>query len=541
MAIKNPEMDEIRQKVKDLERECAALKLENDRYQQIIGGANDPHNADKEIKEKDFGLRLILDSSPFGVSIISPDNPDKRLFVNKRMAELFGYPTVEDMLPFSATESYVNPVDIENLRRSNREGDFQTEAVVERYRQDSTRWWCEINRRQARFEGDDVIIAWHNDVTDRKQAEEISIEKTATLQAVFDNSPLNMNLKDITGRYQLINKQYAEWYGLTPEDIVGKKASEFFYDPPMADSLDQIESYVLETGEPNQYEVKIKGMDGKWYDRQVIKFPVKTEDGKINSIGTVAIDITERKQNEESLQTALIAAEQANGAKSEFLATMSHEFRTPLNAILGFSEMIRALNAAPLRTDKIQEYANDIFTSGQHMLGLVNDILDMAAIEAGKRNLSKEAFSVDELITKCFAIVAHAANERRINLSTDIPDDLPALVADLSSVRQIVLNLLSNAIKFTNENGLITISALLTNEDITIKISDTGIGIPHDKLADITKPFTQVNVNSSIAHTGTGLGLSIVTALVELHDGEMVIESEINKGTSVSVTLPCDG
>lgn len=382
------------------------------------------------------------------------------------------------------------------------------------------------------------LMGMTQDITARKRAGLALDAHVAMLQGIFDNTPVCMNLKDTTGRYVLINKPYAAWYGLSPEDIIGKQAHQFYFDLTRADTVSEVEKAVVETGETIQQEVKIRGIDGNFYERSVTKFLVKTADETPDLIGTVAIDITERKVIEKSLQTAFVAAEQANQAKSGFLATMSHEFRTPLNAILGFSDMIRTQSIAPLEDQKTREYANDIHDSGQHMLGLVNDVLDMAAIEAGERGLSKEACSVGEVVNECLAIVRHAASERHIELSFDIPDDLPTLYADSSSLRQIFLNLLSNGIKFTSEEGRIGISARASNHEITIKVSDTGIGIPSDNLADVTKPFTKLNDDSFIAHNGTGLGLSIVDSLVELHDGEMSIESEINEGTTVTVIFP---
>lgn len=382
------------------------------------------------------------------------------------------------------------------------------------------------------------LMGMTQDITARKRAGLALDAHVAMLQGIFDNTPVCMNLKDTTGRYVLINKPYAAWYGLSPEDIIGKQAHQFYFDLTRADTVSEVEKAVVETGETIQQEVKIRGIDGNFYERSVTKFLVKTADETPDLIGTVAIDITERKVIEKSLQTAFVAAEQANQAKSGFLATMSHEFRTPLNAILGFSDMIRTQSIAPLEDQKTREYANDIHDSGQHMLGLVNDVLDMAAIEAGERGLSKEACSVGEVVNECLAIVRHAASERDIELSFDIPDDLPTLYADSSSLRQIFLNLLSNGIKFTSEEGRIGISARASNHEITIKVTDTGIGIPSDNLADVTKPFTKLNDDSFIAHNGTGLGLSIVDSLVELHDGEMSIESEINEGTTVTVIFP---
>ncbi len=249
-------------------------------------------------------------------------------------------------------------------------------------------------------------------------------------------------------------------------------------------------------------------------------------------------DITERKKSEDDRNAALAEAERANRAKSEFLATMSHEFRTPLNAILGFSELMCAQYFGELGSDNYNEYANDIHRSGKHMLALVNDVLDISAIEAGKREIDREKIDVESLLQNCFRSVETAANNNDVGLSLDVSDTLPILHADKRSITQVVLNLLSNAIKFTDQGGTIRIWATGSEQEIRIGVRDTGIGIPADKLPSITEPFSQSHTDPHKYQDGTGLGLSIVEALVASHEGKLSIESEVGEGTTVMVTLP---
>lgn len=501
----------------------------------------DPANADKPTEDSDATLRLVLDSSPFGVSIISRREPDKRLYVNDCMAEMFGFQSADDMQHFSTAESYVNPDDLDLIRSPELDGTFRSEVEVERYRKDGTRWWCHLYRRLARFAGEDVIVVWHTDITRRKKAELAFSDNMAKLQAIFDNTPLNMNLKDTTGRYELINNMYASWYGLTPEEIVGKRASEFFFDPPMADSLDEIETSVLESGQPIDYEVTIKGKDGGMYDRQVIKFPVITKDGKTRSIGTIAIDITERKQAENELKIAMDEAERANTAKSEFLANMSHELRTPLNAIIGFSEILVAETFGPLGGEENKAYVQYINESGKHLHKIIGDILDLSKIEAGFDHLNEEVFDLRELIHEAQIIVFEQATDQQLLLPINVEEGLPNLRADKLKVLQILLNLYSNAIKFTPANGCVSTRVFVDGEGgISFSIADTGIGIGKEDLANILTPFGQVADSYTRDHEGTGLGLSLVKSFIELHGGEIILESELGEGTTATIGFPME-
>lgn len=531
------ELDLVQQKLQDLEKECARLKLENDSYRQAVGSADDHKLKEGNSKDSHFALRPILDSSPFGVSIVSRNNPDKRLFANQRMADLFGFASSEDMLHFSATDSYVNPEDIERIRQSGVGEHFLAQVEMERYRKDGDRWWCDLYRRQARFEGEDVIIAWHNDITDRKQAELAVLENTSKLQAVFDNTPLNMNLKDTAGRYELINTLYAAWYGLTPKDIVGKKASEFFFDPPMADSLDRIENEVLETGEPNQYEIQIKGKDGGLYDRQVIKFPVKTADGKINSIGTIAIDITEQKQNEQILIKAKEEAESANRTKSEFMSTISHELRTPLTASLGCLGLLKFF-CGETADENVSELLDVATRNNQALLRLVNELLEYDKFLSGTLVVETSLNNICNLTENAINDMLGYAQTQSVVFVFNGPDH--PVMADVNEHRfeQVLNNLLSNASKFSDPGSEVIISITQEDAKVIISVKDRGAGIPEDFRDKVFGQFTQADSSTSRNHGGAGLGLAISKALSEAMGGTLTFETEIGVGSTFFISLP---
>jgi PAS domain S-box-containing protein len=396
----------------------------------------------------------------------------------------------------------------------------------------------EVFLQLMQIETPPVFVAIILDITDRKRIEEASWENQALLQAVLDTVPGMLNAKDVDSRYLFMNKYQADIYGITPEIAIGKKAGELLSQDYGA-ITDALDHKVFKTGKLlKPFEETYNDAAGVEHTWLTTKSPVKDETGQVKHVVTSATDITDRKWAEEQLQRAMADAERANQAKSEFLATMSHEFRTPLNAILGFSEMLRSQYFGPLGADNYEVYANDIHTSGEHMMELVNDMLDIAAIEAGKRPMIKEEVDVCEIIKDCVRNVEPAANDSGINLSLETPEDSPFLYADKRSVTQIVFNLLSNAVKFTERDGSISVSVTAANKKILLKVSDTGVGIPPDKLATVTDPFSQTHTDPHITQIGTGLGLSIVKSLVEAHYGELNIESEVGKGTIVTVTFP---
>jgi cell cycle sensor histidine kinase DivJ len=251
-------------------------------------------------------------------------------------------------------------------------------------------------------------------------------------------------------------------------------------------------------------------------------------------------DVTDRKLQEQALELARTAAEQADASKTRFLATMSHELRTPLNAIIGFSEMIVHEDAMMIDAARRREYAQLINDSGQHLLSVVNGILDMSKMETGNFELSPEPFAPRAALLHCCNLLALKARDNGVDLITRAAEDLPVMNGDPRAFKQIALNLVSNAIKFTERGGSVTVSASVEGERLLLNVTDTGVGIAAEDLARIGDPFFQAGKTYQRRHEGTGLGLSIVKSLVGLHNGEMNVQSSVGEGTTVTVILPLD-
>jgi len=260
----------------------------------------------------------------------------------------------------------------------------------------------------------------------------------------------------------------------------------------------------------------------------------------ISDGGAVAVmrDVTDRKHQEQALELARAAMERADASKSRFLATVSHELRTPLNAIIGFSEMIVQEDMLSLDAARRKEYAQLINDSGQHLLSVVNGILDMSKMESGNFEISPEPFEPHPALINCCNLLALKARDNGIDLVTAASETLPQIIGDPRAFKQIVLNLVSNAIKFTERGGTVTVSAEIEPAGLVLRIRDTGVGISADDLKRIGDPFFQAGKTYQRRYEGTGLGLSIVKSLVALHGGEVSLHSRLDEGTTVTVTLP---
>jgi two-component system, cell cycle sensor histidine kinase DivJ len=290
---------------------------------------------------------------------------------------------------------------------------------------------------------------------------------------------------------------------------------------------------VVRTNEPGS-----NGVDFIWVEMRCRSLDVVGPITSETEVVAVMRDVTDRKIQEQALDLARSAAEAADAAKTRFLATMSHELRTPLNAIIGFSELIVHEEALMLDAARRREYAQLINDSGQHLLSVVNGILDMSKMESGNFEISPEPFTPRVALVNCCNLLALRAREGGVDLVVNAPAELPVLTGDPRAFKQIVINLVSNAIKFTERGGKVTVFAEADASRFVLRVTDTGVGIAADDLKRIGAPFFQAGKTYQRRHEGTGLGLSIVKSLVSLHAGELSVQSKVGEGTTVIVALP---
>jgi two-component system, cell cycle sensor histidine kinase DivJ len=296
-------------------------------------------------------------------------------------------------------------------------------------------------------------------------------------------------------------------------------------------------SDLVHFGSPINTAFRVRTDDGtyRWLDMRA------EPDAGRGPMVAVLRDDTIRREIDAARARAQAEAEQASAAKARFLATVSHELRTPLNAIIGFSQMLGHETLAPISADQRKEYAGIIQSSGEHLLEIVNTLLDVSKIESGAMTIEPDPLDVVRLCGSCIDLIKMRAAEKGVQLSSAFPSSLPELVADSRALKQVVINLLSNALKFTPAGGEVTLTAVRDGAMIEIAVADTGIGIAETELPRIGNPFFQAKSSYDRDYEGTGLGLSVVRGLVGLHGGDMVIESAQGHGTRIAVRLPVAG
>jgi cell cycle sensor histidine kinase DivJ len=339
------------------------------------------------------------------------------------------------------------------------------------------------------------------------------------------------------GRIRFASPAAQSLLGRSPESMAGLAPVSLVH----ADDLKTIQAVFIEAsyfGRAASAEVRMKRQDGSFVWVEIRCRPARPMKGEAADIVAVTRDITERKAHEYALVEARDLAEEANRAKSRFLANMSHELRTPLNAIIGFSEVMTHEMFGPVGSAKYLEYTRLIHESGAHLLELINGILDMSKIEAGKFELAEEIFALNDVVQSAIKFVKLQADRAGVILAGNVARNVESVFADKRAVKQILINLLTNGVKFTPRGGEVRIDAALDANGVTIAVSDTGVGIAPADLERLGKPFEQVEGEHVRAKEGTGLGLALVKALAAMHGGEATIESAVGVGTIVRVRLP---
>lgn len=487
-----------------------------------------------------------------------------RIYWSQSMFDILGLESQDDLLSFGDVSARVHPDDVQLYALATELAEAKVRSIDHafRMRHANGHWvWLRARCELVNQSGEPGLhlIGIAVDITEQKSLLEKTAAADMRLRDAIETIPEAFVLWDADNRLVLCNSNFQDLHDL-PDEAIALGAS---YESVVAAGRQPVVRNKIVAGATNipgarTFEAQLE--DGRWLHIS----ERRTKDGGYVSVGT---DITALKTHEEKLidsekkQIATIAdlrasqrrsaelaeqyaaertrAEEANQAKSKFLANMSHELRTPLNAIIGFSEIMESGMFGPLGADKYQEYCSDIRSSGQYLLDVINDILDMAKIEAGRIRLDFEDLQIDPLLSEAMRVVSARAQDKELELSAKIAPEL-SLRADRRAIKQIVLNLLSNAVKFTPAGGRVTVRGRTTDHCIVLGIADTGIGIAKDALAKLGRPFEQVESQLTKSHQGSGLGLAISKSLVELHGGRMRIRSTLGKGTMVVVRLPLE-
>ncbi|RVD30665.1 response regulator [Mesorhizobium sp. M4B.F.Ca.ET.017.02.2.1] len=394
--------------------------------------------------------------------------------------------------------------------------------------------------RLVATDGSVHLVGSSTDITDvkaRERALEESMRENEVFRSLIDNVPVSIYAKRSDLRQFYVNKGWCDLTGFAKEDAIGRTDVEIF--GPDGEAFVAGDLAVLRTGETQEIEESVTLPDGSVRHQFARKGAMIASDGSLYLIGSTT-DITELKQREAELSEARQRAVLADRAKSEFLANMSHEIRTPMNGVLGMAELLAKSDLDP----KQKTFTDIIVKSGNALLTIINDILDFSKIDAGQLVLDPAPFNLAEAIEDVATLVSTRAKEKDLELIVRVQPGLDSqFVGDVGRIRQIVTNLLGNAVKFTDEGHVlvdVTGERVPTGTKLTISVTDTGIGIPEDKLKAVFEKFNQVDTSSTRRHEGTGLGLAITSRLVELMSGEIGVESDEGKGSTFwfTVTLP---
>jgi len=370
----------------------------------------------------------------------------------------------------------------------------------------------------------------------KQRTENERVEQEAIMRATLDSAIEGIMIVDNKRQVIAVNKRIAEMTRL-PESVLKQRdqrqlAALLVRSVKTADSMLERINGMQETDGTLRDEIElIDGTVIDWFSA-----PVRTPDGtQVARVGFFR-DITAERHAHQQLEQAREAAEAASKAKSLFLANISHELRTPLTAVIGLADLL-LLERDPL-VDRQREYLEGIASSGRHLLALVNDVLDLAKIEAGKQELNLRSVEIHEVIEEGLTAISPLANARGVALEPATRNDVPNVRADRVRLRQILYNLISNAVKFTDRDGLVRVRAHLDGDKVAIAVIDTGVGIARADLSRLYRSFEQLTLPSGDRPGGTGLGLALTKRLVEMHGGTIDVESELGVGTTFTVRIP---
>jgi two-component system cell cycle sensor histidine kinase PleC len=487
-----------------------------------------------------------------------------RIFWSQSMFTMLGLDTRSDLLTFGEVNALVKSDDIDLFAIADQLISSKINHIDQTFRMQHTdgHWiWlrvrCELSQGAA--DAGLHLIGIAVDITEQKSLAEKTVEADLRLRDAIETIPEAFVLWDAGDRLVLCNSHFQRLHKLPDSAVTPGTSYETVIE---VGCMPEVRSRLHEAGAqaPGARTFEAQLDDGSWLHIS----ERRTKDGGYVSVGT---DITRIKEHEQKLvdndlrlratvidlkrsqiELADLAekyseektrAEEANQTKSKFLANMSHELRTPLNAIIGFSEIMENGMFGTLGSEKYQEYCHDILTSGHYLLEVINDILDMSKIEAGRMKLDMEPLDLSQTLAESLRVVSRRADDKNLVLDAEIEGAI-SVVADRRAIKQIIVNLLSNAVKFTPDGGKVVVRSRLSRDAVVLTIADTGIGISPHSLLKLGRPFEQVESQLTKTYHGSGLGLAIARSLTDLHGGSMRLRSKLGTGTVVCVSLPRD-
>src|SRR5580700_1983355 len=494
-----------------------------------------------------------------------------RIFWSQSMFTMLGLDTRSDLLTFGEVNALVKSDDIDLFSIADRLISGKIDHIDQTFRMQHTdgHWiWLRVRCELSQGAADSGLhlIGIAVDITEQKSLAEKTVEADLRLRDAIETIPEAFVLWDAGDRLVLCNSHFQRLHKLPDSAVTPGTSYETVIEVGrMPEVRTRLHEVANQAPGARTFEAQLD--DGKWLHIS----ERRTKDGGYVSVGT---DITRIKEHEQKLvdndlrlrasvidlkrsqselerqaiELADLAekysqeknrAEEANQTKSKFLANMSHELRTPLNAIIGFSEIMESGMFGALGSEKYQEYCHDILTSGHYLLEVINDILDMSKIEAGRMKLDMEELDLSKTLAESLRVVSGRADDKNLDLDAEIEGPI-SIVGDRRATKQIIVNLLSNAVKFTPDGGKVTVRSRLQADSVVLLIADTGIGIASHSLKRLGRPFEQVESQLTKTYHGSGLGLAIARSLTNLHGGSMRLRSKLGAGTVVCVALPRD-
>ncbi|WP_366656784.1 PAS domain-containing protein [Fodinicurvata sp. EGI_FJ10296] len=511
----------------------------------ILRDISDDVEARANLEHSQELLASIFDSSDVGIAI-SDVNVDL-VAVNRAYARF--YRTTPEALRGKSVLDLVpdsQRANVEHWHNRVLKGETirQEEILIPASLADGTpaRSLSIVSSRLRTRSGPDYTVAMLTDITRQKQLERELRARQEELVRIADHLPALIAQIDTSEIINFANQAFEDWFKVPRDKVMGLTIRQLL----SGEAYERLTSGIKRALEGESITILDAGLfpDGERRHIRLNLMPrfIRSPDGTYGNTPEGAyifgFDITDTIQSQQQLQRAKERAETANKAKSQFLANMSHELRTPLNAIIGFSDIINNELFGSLGHPNYKDYSNDILTSAQHLLSLINDVLDLSKIEAGRYELNEEPINLTALIDSVMAIIRIKSQEDGLTIDHDLDPRCNWIVADTKAMRQMLLNLLSNAVKFSSKNGHVHLGVRATSKYVSFSVTDTGIGIPESKLHSVFEPFAQVDNVLTRTHEGTGIGLSITRAFASLHGGTIDVTSVLGHGSTFTIKLP---